>query len=392
MIPDQRMMVGTVENFQFSTIPCMKEKIKLRFQPPEQLTEIMIGHGLFQEDQFSNRLLEMGRDFYLICDTNVEKNGGKKLKHLLHKQGLKIHGLAFPAGEKNKNRQNKEEIEDMLLDLGAGRDSTIIAMGGGVVTDVAGFLAATYLRGIPWVALPTTLLGMVDASIGGKTGLNTRFGKNLIGAYHPPQMIFMDPDLLKSLPASEWRNGIAEIIKYGLVLDSDLFGKLSEQKIKWGLSFLEEVLYRSVEIKKKVVEEDLLEKGFRRVVNFGHTIGHAIEVIENYRISHGEAIAIGMIVESRLSHICDSLSKLEVEQIEAIFKRYGFVLTLSKKVTVEKMLLAMSKDKKALFSAPRFVLLQSIGRVTTFQGDYCTTVEDKPLTETLKWMVKRFQK
>lgn len=370
----------------------MQDKIELSFQSPEFVTEIMIGQDLFQDERFSNKLLEMGRDFYLICDTNVEKNGGKKLKQFLQKQGLKIHGLAFPAGEKSKSRKNKEEIEDMLLDIGASRNSTIIAMGGGVVTDLAGYVAVTYLRGIPWVALPTTLLGMVDASIGGKTGVNTEFGKNLIGAYHPPKMIFMDLDSLDSLPMNEWRNGTAEIIKYGLILDPDLFNQLFEKKLRWEPSFLEEALCRSVEAKKKVVEEDTMEKGFRRIVNFGHTIGHAIEVIENYRISHGEAIAIGMIVESHLSHICASLNKAELERIEAIFKNYEFSLTLSRKVTLEKMLSAMSKDKKALFSAPRFVLLNSIGEVATYQGDYCTTIEDKVLKETLEWMIKKFQK
>lgn len=266
---------------------------------------------------------------------------------------LKGPVITFPPGEKSKTRQMKAYVEDKMLEMGLGRDITIIAVGGGVVTDLAGFVAATYCRGVSYISVPTTLLAMVDASIGGKVGVNTEHGKNLIGAFYNPEIIIVDPSVLKTLPEKEMLNGIAEIIKYGLILDPSLLE----------MPLGENLIESCIALKQSIVEKDPFEKGLRRVLNFGHTIGHAIEAASSYTLSHGESIAIGMIVEGSFTL---------KESLRPLFEKKGFSLTLPKNFDEIKYEKALCLDKKALNQKPRFVLLEKKGKVMSFDGNYCT--------------------
>lgn len=321
--------------------------------------------------------------FALFCDESVADVLGKKWKEHLEKMGLSVALFTFPSGEQEKTRERKAGLEDLLFSHNFGKDSCIIAMGGGVTTDLIGFLASTFCRGVPLVLIPTTLLGMVDAAIGGKTGVNTRFGKNLIGSFYPASKILIDPSVLNTLPPEELTNGSAEIIKYALIDSPTLFEKLQT-------STLDQIVKECIAIKMRVVEEDFKEEGLRRILNFGHTIGHAVERLENYRLSHGEAVAIGMLVESYLSVKMGHLSLQTFQEIEALVRAFPFPLQFSDAVTKEAMISALSHDKKAAKGAVRFVLLNKIGACEPFDGDYCTSVPAPLLNETLDWMIAQF--
>lgn len=235
---------------------------------------------------------------------------------------------------------------------------------------------------------------MVDAVIGGKTGVNTPFGKNLVGTYYPANHIVIDTTTLSTLPDREWRNGVAEIIKHGLVHSPQLFQKLIDGHSQWvkrNPEFLQEVIYDSLLIKKEIVEADFQETGYRRILNFGHTVAHAIELLENYRIAHGEAVAIGMIVEANLSHRLGLVDKGVCEQIEQVLKLFDFPLTISAKVSFENLHKAMMLDKKAKHAQPQFVLLEAIGSPAAFNGTYCTTIDDPLLQEALISTLSQFR-
>jgi len=299
----------------------------------------------------------------------------------------------FKAGEKSKSRTVKAELEDELFAKGHGRDSYFIAMGGGVTTDLVGFIAATFCRGVPYLSIPTSLLGMVDASIGGKTGINISYGKNLIGTTYSSEAFFIDLSTLNTLPEEEFRSGAAEIIKHGLIANRHLFEMLAEDLDKWNkrdVPFLKKLIFKSVLVKKRIVEIDLKEEGMRRMLNFGHTIGHAIETLEEYQMPHGEAVALGMVVESLIACKMKKIKEVEFDAIYRLLRAMRFKLSISDKVTSEKMLEVMRYDKKAQKRIPRFVILDKIGKVESFKGVYCKKIDDTVLTEALGWMVAEF--
>ncbi len=255
-----------------------------------------------------------------------------------------------------------------------------------MITDLVGFLAATFCRGVPLVNVPTTLLGMVDAAIGGKTGVDTPMGKNLVGAFYPAEHLFIDLALLETLPEKERVNGFAEIIKYALIASQDLFARISPES-----NDLEGIVRECIQIKKEVTEEDVEERsGKRRILNFGHTIGHAIELLEEYQISHGEAVAMGMCIESYLSVRVGQLSSGDFERIVACIRAFPFQLRLTSRVTVSGIIGALALDKKAAKGIPRFALLDRIGTCSSFQGTYCTVVPSELLNEALHWMLEQF--
>ena len=308
----------------------------------------------------------------IITDDCVASLYGEKLKRYLQ-EGKRVDLVTFPPGERSKTRETKARIEDELFSLGLGRDGALIALGGGVVTDLTGFIAATYCRGIPYLSIPTTLLGMVDASIGGKTGVNLPGGKNMIGAFYPPVEVIIDTGFLKSLGEDELRSGMAEVIKYGAIWDAALFNELHNFQ-GW-----HPLIKKSISIKEEIVKRDPLEKGLRHILNFGHTIGHAIETLENYSLSHGEAVAIGMIGEAYLTRQEAPLIK--------IIEKLGFPLKISPNVTAKALFEVMKKDKKAQNKVARFVQLEEIGKALSFNGHYCNKVADEHLLHTLNWMI-----
>ena len=280
--------------------------------------------------------------------------------------------LVLPCGEVIKSRAMKEKIEDLLIKKGWGRESCLVAIGGGALLDVAGFVAATYCRGIPYVSLPTTLLAMTDAAIGGKTGVNVEEAKNWIGAFHHPKKIFIDLAFLKTLPEREFLYGLAETIKHSLIADPALFAFLEEHAediLKRDPVLLQEMIYRSCSIKKGVIERDPYEEGYRRILNFGHTTGHALETLSGYRCPHGQAVIMGMRLEAQVAHQMDYLSASSLDRFEALLRRFPFNMDYPEHLPYEMLV----RDKKG---AHHFVVLTGIGTVYPCEGKYTL-----PLTE-----------
>lgn len=373
----------------------MKDQTTLKIKSREFKTTISIGLDLLQDPLFLKLCQDQHSPLAIVTDHHVGKLYGQQLLHFLTEAGLEATLHTFKAGEKSKSRTIKAQIEDELFEAGHGRDSTLIAMGGGVTTDLVGYIAATFCRGIPFISVPTSLLGMVDASIGGKTGINVSFGKNLIGATYHPLAIFIDLSFLNTLSDAGMREGTAEILKHGLIDHSYLFEMLDENLGKWkagDIPFFKKLVYESCQVKRKVVEADPYEKGMRRMLNFGHTIGHAIEVIENYKMPHGEAVALGMVVESLISYKLGKIEESEFDEIYRLLKAMGYSLKISENVTESRMLEVMRFDKKAKKRTPRFVILDGIGKVESFKDIYCTEVDEDLLNEALGWMVAEFYK
>lgn len=352
--------------------------------------EIEIGNSLLQDPRYLLQSLEnLASRFAIITDEIVTPLYGSPLCRSLKKGGLDASLYIIPSGEKYKTREIKEQVENQLLEKKFGRDSCIIAIGGGVVTDLAGYLAATYCRGVPLVLIPTTLLGMVDASIGGKTGVNVPQGKNLIGTIYQPKKVMIDPSTLRTLPLSEIRNGIVEMIKHGLIADPYLFQFLEEhcdQLLNLEPSALEKVIFESCRIKKEIVESDEKDNGMRRLLNFGHTIGHALECLTKYALPHGEAVAIGLLVESRLALQMGRFNPHSFLRIHSLLEKYSIPLKLPFKLSVLSVLEAMNLDKKSLKGNPRFVIIDEIGLPLSYHSAYCTAVDEKLLINALQWM------
>lgn len=321
--------------------------------------------------------------YAIVTDSNVGKLYGKKLLNDLQNKNIYAHLITFPAGEKHKNRKTKEMIENEMLDLALGRDTCIIALGGGVVGDLAGFVAATYMRGIPYIQIPTTLLAMVDSSIGGKVGIDTMHAKNVIGAFYQPKKVIIDLNFLKTLPKSELINGLAEIVKLALIKDKDFFHFLEKNIDKilgYDLNALKQTIKRCCEIKASIIVQDEKEKGLRRILNYGHTIGHAIESALNYKISHGHAIAIGMSYAAKLSAKQGFLHEGSVIRQNNLLEYIGLPRRLSHhRLKPNKILEHVQYDKKIRNSRISFVLLNSIG--DTFISDEITLEDIKNILE-----------
>jgi 3-dehydroquinate synthase len=280
--------------------------------------------------------------------------------------GFEVTPVLVPDGEEHKNFNSLKTIYDRLIDARFERKSCILALGGGVIGDLAGFVAATYLRGVPYVQVPTTLLAQVDSSVGGKTGVNHEKGKNLIGAFYQPKLVVIDVAVLNTLPRRELAAGLAEVIKYGIIEDPELF-RLLEQRIEQiiGLDrdLLVKIIAASCAIKARVVEADEREEDYRAVLNFGHTVGHALEAATNYRqFLHGEAVGVGMVKAAVLSvrqGLCDSKS---LDRVTALVKHAGLPAEIPPQVSVESLILAMEIDKKVAAGRVKFVMCEGIGK------------------------------
>jgi 3-dehydroquinate synthase len=276
--------------------------------------------------------------------------------------------IVVPAGESAKSLKSVQTCYDRLAGHRLERKSFIVALGGGVVGDLAGFVAATYLRGVPFVQVPTTLLAQVDSSVGGKTGVNLKAGKNLVGAFYQPKLVLCDLETLQNLPEREFRAGLAEVIKYGIIYDAKLFTQLERDLakiLKRDLKMLATVVARCCEIKAEIVSEDETENGLRAILNFGHTIGHAIENSYGYgKFLHGEAISIGQVVAAKLSQKILGLPERDVERIENLFGRAGLPVNIKLNAALHKKLFAaMMLDKKVSGGEIKFVLARKIGKV-----------------------------
>ena len=362
------------------------EELEIVFKEKKVL--LTLGKGIIFTENFANRIKSISKNIIIITDSTVNALYGAKLNNFLHKNGATTLLIEIPAGEEQKSRKTKEYIEDRMLQSNIGKDSVIICLGGGVISDIGTFVSSTYYRGIHLVLIPTTLLGMIDAAIGGKSALNTPFGKNLIGTIYQPDLIFIDTDFLKTLPAKEWQNGFSEIIKYSLISDEELFEELYNAGENL---YIDSLIARCCKIKKEIVEKDEKEKSIRAILNFGHSVGHCIELLENYKISHGEAISIGIIFASYLSMKEKYLRTEDFLKIFSIFKKYRYPLIFSHNISWKKIMEALRYDKKSVKQNPRFVLLGKIGRAKTDGRDrWLYEIDESKLKEALIWLHRRF--
>ncbi len=319
--------------------------------------------------------------YALISDSHVARLYGEPLAAALRGAGMSAELFTFPAGEWNKTRETWTALCDRLLAAHVGRDGAVVAVGGGVTGDVAGFVAATYHRGIPWVQVPTSLLAMIDSSIGGKTGVDTAHGKNLLGAFHQPRLVIADLDTLATLPPPQLAAGMAEAIKHGAIADADYFSALEQADVPLtGDSVaLERVVARSVEIKAEIVAADERERGRRAVLNFGHTVGHALEATSGYALLHGEAVAIGMVVEARLAEALRVAEAGTARRIAAALQHHRLPSAIPDGCVVDGLVTAMRYDKKARDGALRFALPSRVGAMPPPRGDEWTVAVPEAL-------------
>lgn len=342
----------------------------------DMMTSLYFQPSLLKQNASLKRVLKGFKGpFALFSDTQVFPFIAEPLSYRLRKWGYDVENFIIPAGENSKNRLVKEELEDRLFAKGFGRDSIFIAVGGGVITDLVGFLASTYCRGVSLILVPTTLLGMVDGAIGGKTGVNTPFGKNLIGSIYQPNSILIDRETLATLPQKEFQAGIAECIKHAALFHEPLFSFLEQNVmpiLKRDPEALDTLIFESCEIKIKIVAEDEKEEGKRKLLNFGHTIGHALELLTHYQISHGQAIAYGMMIESRLFEELGMMKSVALQRLLNLLALYEF--KQEAKYPIKTWMKAMALDKKSIQGTPRFVGIHAIGKPLTFNGAYCTEV------------------
>jgi 3-dehydroquinate synthase len=324
----------------------------------------------------------------VISDTNVGLVHGAATAQILKAAELDGTLILTPAGEAKKTRRHWGALTDQLLDLGFGRDAGIVAVGGGVVGDLAGFVAATYMRGIPVVQVPTSLLAMIDASVGGKTGVDTQAGKNLVGAFHPPSLVVVDPQVVATLPRAERAHGLVEAIKHGAILDAEYGAAVSQASTRiltGDLSGLTDVVYRSVELKAQVVGQDERESGMREILNFGHTVAHALERVHSFGLPHGTAVAQGMLWEARLGEELGLTAPGTTLRIREWLAPLGLPLDPSP-VEPEVFARALTLDKKARSAVPRVVLLSEVGNVArTEDGRWAHPVSPERILQVAPW-------
>jgi 3-dehydroquinate synthase len=273
--------------------------------------------------------------------------------------------LVVPAGEWNKTRESWARLCDRMLAAGYGRDAAVVALGGGVVGDLAGFVAATFLRGIPWVQVPTTLLAMLDSSIGGKTGVDTPAGKNLVGAFHPPSLVVVDPETLRTLPAHQMAAGLAEAVKHGAIADAAYFERVAREAdayFRQEPDALRGMIRRSLEIKAAVVEADEREAGLRKILNFGHTVAHALEAALGYELLHGEAVAIGMVAEARLGEAIGVTRPGTADRVARALEAVRCPVEIPSGLDPETFVRALAVDKKRRAGVVEYTLLAEVGR------------------------------
>lgn len=304
-----------------------------------------------------------GRRFMIITDSNAGLYYAGELQNKLVQVAKEVHVHTFPAGEANKNLDTVSSCYEQLIGAGFDRNDVLVALGGGVTGDMTGFVAATYLRGIRFIQVPTTLLSMVDSSIGGKTGVDFKAYKNMVGAFHQPKLVYMNLNTLRTLPDAEYFSGMGEIIKHGLIKDASYYQWLKEnvQGIEAkDYETLKEMVYRSCEIKREVVERDPKEKGDRALLNFGHTLGHSVEKLMNFTLLHGECVSVGMAAAAYLSMKRGEISQSEYADIRSTIKMFHQPVSVSG-ISSEKVYEVSRLDKKMDSDKIRFILLKSIG-------------------------------
>lgn len=341
----------------------------IRVDLGSQSYDIVIASGSLDQLGTQVAALNLGKKVLVVSNQMVFRHYGEKAIASLQQAGFTVANTILPVGEQYKTLTAVQKIYNTALENRLERSSTIIALGGGVVGDIAGFAAATWLRGINFVQVPTSLLAMVDASIGGKTGVNHPQGKNLIGAFHQPKLVLIDPEVLKTLPPRELRAGMAEVIKYGVIWDGELFTQLEDSKRLDQMRYisadlLPEILTKSCQSKADVVSKDERESGLRAILNYGHTIGHAVESLTGYKlVNHGEGVAIGMVAASKLALELGLWDSDSDRRQLALIEKAGLPVKLPSELDIEAILDTLQTDKKVKDGKVRFILPTQIGTV-----------------------------
>jgi 3-dehydroquinate synthase len=355
----------------------------IRVQLAERSYDIAIGTNVLKRIVDNLKSFDLSPKIAIVSNPTVFALYGKTVLNAIKKARFDAVTVIIPDGETYKDLIWLQHIYKELLSHKLDRSSALIALGGGVVGDITGFAASTYMRGISYIQIPTTLLAQVDSSVGGKTGVNHKLGKNMIGTFWQPRLVLIDVDTLKTLPKKELVAGIAEVIKYGVIYDEDLFHTLEMKKdkiLKLDRKVLVHIIKRSCEIKADVVSKDERESGLRSILNFGHTMGHAIETATDYKkYLHGEAVALGMCLEARLSQKMEFIDNKAVERIKKLVDSFGLPSELPADIDMDRILSSMKLDKKAVAGALKFILPERIGRVRIQKG-----IQEKIIKKVLK--------
>ncbi len=319
--------------------------------------DIMIGRGLLEQAGTLVRSVSRAAKAAILTDSNVGLFYAAQVRASLETEGFQVCVYTFPAGEASKNLQTIYQMQCFLADAGLTRGDLIVALGGGVTGDMAGFSAAIYLRGIAFVQIPTTLLAQIDSSVGGKTGVDLPAGKNLCGSFWQPELVIIDPDVLATLPAAYFNDGMGEAIKYGCIKSESLFRRLKEEN---AVDFLDDMIYECVDIKRCIVERDEKESGERMLLNFGHTLGHAIEKYYDFKgLSHGEAVGVGMVMIARAGEKNGLTESGTADKIISLLEKYQ--LPVSDPAPLDDVLSAAGADKKRSSDGFHLILLHRIG-------------------------------
>lgn len=379
-------------------------RISLKKIEKDNSYDIIFGNGFFDRIASDLKTLKLGYKHAIITDSNVGPLYAGSLEEALRREGVNVNTFTFEAGEHNKTIDTCMKVIGGMSKNGYGRDSAIIALGGGVVGDVAGFMAAIFNRGIPYVQIPTTVLAQADSSIGGKTAVDTEYGKNLVGRIEQPKRVYIDVATLQTLPDREYRSGLAEIVKHGIILDRNFFYDL--QRYRRMITVKDAAIaiwiaWMNCGIKGDVVEKDPDEKGLRKILNYGHTAGHAVETLSVDRFEsgkstdyllHGEAVSIGMMVAGRIAVALDYFAEAALNEQEEALRAFGLPVTIPDNIPDEKIIELLSRDKKAREGKAQFVLPVSMGQMHEFGGNYATPVDTKVVLEALQHTRQRVAK
>lgn len=335
---------------------------KIKVNIPGRDYTIFIESGSLNNIGRNIKEIYKGKKIAIITDENVYGLYGKHIKENLETKGFDLKFIRLIPGENSKSMNGLQEVYNELLDFSITRADLIIAFGGGVVGDLAGFAASTLLRGIPYIQIPTSLLAQIDSSLGGKVAINLEKGKNLVGSFYQPLAVYIDPDLLRTLEARYFNDGMGETIKYACIKDKDLFEKLSNYNTEEELfQDIEEIIYKCLDIKRSIVELDELDRGERMLLNFGHTLGHGVEKYYNYeKYSHGQAVAIGMYNITKKSEELGLTRAGTADRIKYLLKKYKLPYKMDS-VDINKIINIISKDKKILGDNINIVVLEEIG-------------------------------
>ncbi|OGJ49702.1 3-dehydroquinate synthase [Candidatus Peregrinibacteria bacterium RIFOXYB2_FULL_32_7] len=334
--------------------------------------DILIGQDLLPQIIKDLKEKSWGSKYAIITDSAVQSLFGMELKKTLRKNDIKCDLFSFHKGEKSKNLATIRKLATKLIHKNYNRSDAIIALGGGVVGDVAAFLASVFMRGIPFIQIPTSILAMVDSSIGGKTGVDLDVGKNLIGSFYQPKKVYMDTNILEKLPKRQISNGLAEVIKYGCIYDENFFEYLEgnvQKCFEHNHKVLEYIIKKSCEIKGAIVEKDEKElQDLRMILNYGHTVGHALEILSKFNIQHGEAIAMGMIEVNKRALKKSLMDKIDADRIKKLFNKAFLPTEIPARFTTEKIQKIMLKDKKVKNNQIRFVICPKIGQTKIIEN------------------------